>query len=78
MHAVQHLFHPPLTLDDWPDGDQRSRIVFITHGIERADIEATLDALDFRPEPPPGSGRLDPSDYARFVSLVRRFEEPSP
>jgi len=78
VHAVQHLFHPPLALEAWPDGDRRSRIVFITHGIGRADIDATLDALDFKPEPPAGSGRLDPSDYARFVSLVKRFEDPAP
>jgi G3E family GTPase len=78
VHAVQHLFHPPLALEAWPDGDRRSRIVFITHGIERAHIDATLDALDFKSEPPAGSGTPDPSDYARFVSLVKRFEEPSP
>ncbi|MDH3230152.1 MAG: GTP-binding protein [Alphaproteobacteria bacterium] len=78
VHAVQHLFHPPLALDDWPDSDHRSRIVFITHGIGRADIDATLDALDFKPERPAGPGTLDPSDYARFVSLMKRFEEPSP
>ena len=78
VHAVQHLFHPPLALDAWPDGDRRSRIVFITHGIGRAEIDATLDALDFKPEPPAGLGTPDPSDYARFLSLVKRFEEPSP
>jgi G3E family GTPase len=78
VHAVQHLFHPPLALDTWPDGDRRSRIVFITHGIERADIDATLDALDFKLELPAGSATPHPSDYARFLSLVKRFEEPPP
>ncbi len=78
VHAVQHLFHPPLALDAWPDGDRRSRIVFITHGIGRTDIDATLDALDFKLEPPAGPAVPDPSNYARFLSLVKRFEEPSP
>ncbi len=77
VHAVQHLFHPPVTLDAWPDDERRSRIVFITRGVGRADIEATLDALDFKPAPPDGSGTLQPADYARFLSLVKRFEEPS-
>ena len=76
VHAVQHLFHPPLTLDAWPDGDCRSRIVFITHGIGRDDIDGTLHALDFKPEPPAGTGRLDPADYAKFLSIVKRFEDP--
>jgi len=76
VHAVQHLFHPPQTLDAWPDDDRRSRIVFITHGIERPEIDRTLDALDFQPAPPQGSRTLQPADYARFLSLVKRFEEP--
>jgi G3E family GTPase len=76
VHVVQHLFHPPHRLDAWPDADRRSRIVFITHGIERTDIDTTLDALDFKPDSASGPGNLDPSDYARFLSLVKRFEEP--
>ena len=76
VHPVQHLFHPPPRLAAWPDADRRSRIVFITHGIERTDIDTTLDALDFKPDSGAGPGNLDPSDYARFLSLVKRFEEP--
>lgn len=77
VHAVQHLFHPPLRLDAWPDGDRRSRIVFITHGIERTDIDETLGALGFKPEQAAPPGQMDPADYARFVSIVRRLEEPT-
>ena len=29
----------------WPDEERRSRIVFITRDLSRADIEATLPAL---------------------------------
>ncbi|UCH72762.1 MAG: GTP-binding protein [Rhodospirillales bacterium] len=76
VHAVQHLFHPPETLDAWPDDDHRSRIVFITHGIGREEIDRTLDALDFQPGPSARPGALQPDDYARFVSLVRRFGGP--
>jgi len=42
IHGVHHIFHPPVLLDAWPDGDHRSRIVFIARGIERAEIEASV------------------------------------
>jgi G3E family GTPase len=42
IHGVHHVFHPPVLLDAWPDSDRRSRIVFITRGIERADLEASF------------------------------------
>lgn len=45
VHGVQHIFSPPVRLDAWPDGDRRSRLVFITRDLSRADIEATLPAL---------------------------------
>ena len=45
VHGVQHIFSPPIKLDEWPDGERRSRIVFITRDLRRADIEATLPAL---------------------------------
>jgi G3E family GTPase len=42
VHGVHHIFHPPIQLDSWPDADRRSRIVFITHGLPRAEIEEAL------------------------------------
>ena len=42
LHGVQQIFHPPLALERWPNDDHRSRLVFITRGIERAAIEETL------------------------------------
>ncbi|MBV8934799.1 MAG: GTP-binding protein [Alphaproteobacteria bacterium] len=41
VHAVQHVFHPPVELEDWPDGDRRSRLVFVTRDLAR-DIVAQL------------------------------------
>ena len=29
IHGVQHVFHPPVRLDAWPDADHSTRIVFI-------------------------------------------------
>ena len=45
IHGVQHVFHPPLLLDEWPGDDRRTRIVFITRDIERATIEKLFNAL---------------------------------
>ncbi len=45
VHAVQHLFHPPARIAAWPDGDRRSRLVFITNGLDRTKIEQTLSRL---------------------------------
>ena len=39
IHGVQHVFHPPATLDAWPEGDDRkSRVVFITRDIGESTI----------------------------------------
>lgn len=48
IHGVQHLFHPPETLPRWPSDDRRTRIVFITRGIDAQDIDATLSVFERR------------------------------
>jgi G3E family GTPase len=35
VQGVQHIFHPPARLQSWSDDDRRSRLVFITRGIDR-------------------------------------------
>ncbi|HMA52757.1 MAG TPA: GTP-binding protein, partial [Magnetospirillaceae bacterium] len=42
IHGVQHLFHPPVTLPAWPDGDRRSRVVFITRDLSKQAVETLL------------------------------------
>jgi G3E family GTPase len=42
IHGVHHIFHPPVLLDAWPDSDHRSRIVFITRGIDPAELEVSF------------------------------------
>jgi G3E family GTPase len=44
VHAVQHTAHRPVELETWPDGDPTSRLVFITRGIGRAEIENLIAA----------------------------------
>ena len=49
VQFVQHLAHPPVELEDWPDGDRRSRVVFITRGISEKqvrDLFAAVGALN--------------------------------
>jgi G3E family GTPase len=38
VQAAQHTLFAPEWLDDWPDADERSRLVFIVHDIPRAEI----------------------------------------
>jgi G3E family GTPase len=46
LHGVQHLFHPPVLLPEWPSEDHRTRMVFITRDLPREAIEATLAAFE--------------------------------
>jgi len=45
VQGAQHVFHPPVTLDAWPSGDRRSRIVFITRNLTRESIAALFAAV---------------------------------
>jgi G3E family GTPase len=45
MNAVQHIVHPPQHLDRWPTADHRSRIVFITRGLDPARLRRSLEAF---------------------------------
>jgi G3E family GTPase len=42
VHGVQHLFHPPVELADWPDEDHTSRIVVIARDMPAAMLEDSL------------------------------------
>jgi dihydroorotase len=46
LHGVQHLFHAPVLLPEWPSEDHRTRIVFITRDLPRATIEQSLTAFE--------------------------------
>jgi G3E family GTPase len=73
VHAVQTLIHEPVSLAQWPDADRRSRLVFITRDMERAEIEATLDMLRLMPSVPSDKPRpLDPQAYAKFVAAMQK------
>ena len=40
VQAAQHAMFAPEWLDDWPDTDRRSRLVFVVHAIPRAEVFA--------------------------------------
>jgi G3E family GTPase len=42
IHAVQHTLYPAAPLPAWPDGDRRTRIVFIVRDLEEAFVAQTL------------------------------------
>ena len=42
VNGVQHIIHPPMHLDAWPDDSRQSRVVFIVRGLERTLIEESL------------------------------------
>ncbi|MES2185283.1 MAG: GTP-binding protein [Pseudomonadota bacterium] len=45
VQGVQHIMHPPVTLDRWPSEDTGSRLVFITRGIPEPAIRGLFDAV---------------------------------
>ncbi len=62
VQAVQHLFHPPSEITEWPGGRRKSQIVFITRGLDRDFVSAVFDTV--RQRRLPGA-----SEYTPHLSL---------
>lgn len=45
VHGVQHVFHPPRELPEWPSEDRRSRIVLISRKLDQKQLQSSLDFL---------------------------------
>ncbi len=74
VQAVQHIIHEPQELGPWPSADHETRVVFITHGLEKEALAPTMDAFDFaKPAGGVGDLKFDLADYDRFVAAVRNF-----
>jgi G3E family GTPase len=52
VHGVQHVFHPPARLPDWPSADRRSRLVLITRDMDRAFLEQSFATYRDKARPP--------------------------
>lgn len=48
IHGVQHIFHHPVMLDEWPSEDRRSRVVFITRDVNEDVLRAMLTMVTKR------------------------------
>jgi len=45
VQFVQHLAHPPVELENWPDDNRQSRVVFITRNIAEQQVRALVQAV---------------------------------
>jgi G3E family GTPase len=60
IHGVQHIFHPPVRLPRWPDGDERTRIVLITRDLDPRAVKRLFDAFL-------GAGAVDLPDRRALI-----------
>ena len=56
IHGVQHVFHPPVALDAWPDAERGTRLVFITRDLDPAAFARTLAAFNEDAAAPTAAG----------------------
>jgi G3E family GTPase len=61
IHGVQHVMHPPVRLERWPDADERTRIVIIARDLPPEAITRLFDAFLERraPDTPDRAALLD-------------------
>ena len=45
IHGVQHVFHPPEILEQWPSEDRRTKIVIIARDLSKEDIQGCFAGL---------------------------------
>jgi G3E family GTPase len=45
LHGVQHIFHPPVVLPAWPDGDARTRLVLIARDLDASVVRRLFAAF---------------------------------
>lgn len=74
INVVQSLIHDPEELSQWPDEDTRTRLVFITRGLDRKDVDHLIRTLDYRPALDKADKKsIDPAEFARFASMMQPF-----
>jgi G3E family GTPase len=79
VQAVQTIISEPAPLDAWPEGDdRRSRLVFITRGIDAADIRRTFATFRFEGGRAARNMTIDPVTYARFRDTMQLFRTSAP
>lgn len=74
IHGVQHVFHPPATLEAWPDEDRRTRLVFITYDLAEGFVRRLFEAFSgaLLPDTPDPKAMTDnPLAISGFTSPLR-------
>lgn len=66
IHGAQHILHPISSLPAWKEGDDRSRLLFVTDGLPRKTVEALFNAFL-------GVPMLDSPDAAALTENPLRF-----
>jgi G3E family GTPase len=52
LQGVQHVIHPVTRLERWPDGDRRTRMVFILRDLDPDFVRKLWEALTGAPTAP--------------------------
>lgn len=73
VQMVQTVISEPAPLADWPDDDRRSRLVFITHGIDAEDIKRTFSTFRFDAGRAKRNMTINPTAYAQFRDTIELF-----
>jgi G3E family GTPase len=74
VQAVQTIVSEPVALDAWPEGDdRRSRLVFITRGMNADDIRRTFAAFSFDAGRAARNLTINPATYAHFRDTIELF-----
>lgn len=63
VQFVQHLAHPPAELQAWPEGERRSRLVFIARGVAEREVRALFEAVDNLAARPRESGNPEKAGF---------------
>lgn len=78
VQAVQTVISEPVPLARWPDGDRRSRLVFITRHMDAADLRRTFGAFRFDAGRQPRNMVISPDNYAKFKQAIAPFRAAPP
>lgn len=79
VQAVQTILSEPVALENWPQGDdRRSRLVFITRGIDSDDIRRTFETFRFEGGRAERNMTINPETYARFRDTIQLFRTSPP
>jgi len=79
VQAVQTVVSEPVPLDVWPDDDRRSRLVFITRGMDPDDIRRTFATFTFEGGRAARNMTINPATYRRFRETIEMFRgSPQP